>query len=86
MWNLVSRMSSCTTDIDWKKRKIEKRKRKADIVAFDIVRTLEAAKSFKTIITIAWHFEIIVLSEREVYHEICHGAISKIVKFRIDCP
>jgi hypothetical protein len=31
-------------------------------------------------------FEIFILSEREVYHEMCHIAISKIVRFRKDYP
>jgi hypothetical protein len=40
----------------------------------------------KTFITLAWNFEIFILSEREVYHDICHIAISKIVKFHKDYP
>jgi hypothetical protein len=32
------------------------------------------------------HFEIIILSGREVYHDICHIANSKFVKFRKDYP
>jgi hypothetical protein len=40
----------------------------------------------KTEVFKAWHFEIFILSEREVYHDICHIAIGKSVKFRKDYP
>jgi hypothetical protein len=36
--------------------------------------------------TPAWHFEIIVLSGKKVYSQMCHIGKSNMVKFRIDCP